>query len=391
MRWNKRTGKVFFGVEQGRIDGLAELVTEHPELLRTYLAASTIMHAAARGKNIEALEILVRAGVDVDIPDEYGTSSPLQDAATSESVETVEWLLKRGAYVDGISKGKGASPLASAARRGTLEIVQVLLEHGADVNASYELGKGPSRTKFNALRWAVANGREDIAELLRRHGARMPEEERVPTDTSPASLHEEILRHMQNHAGRVKELALAEVVPSDLDIAVHVISPTPERPSTLLFTTGMSERAMNVPEGAEAYRYAELFLELTPEWPLDDNGLEDERHRWPLCWLRKLARYPHEAGCWLSNYLVVSSEEPPQPIAPGTELCCMMLLHSTDLGELVAADGRRVNFYQVLPMYREERDFLLEQGVDAFAKLLLEHDVDTIIDTNRVNVARSDA
>jgi ankyrin repeat protein len=49
---------------------------------------------------------------------------------------------------------------------GSKEAVEVLLAHGADVNAK-DKGNG-----MTPLRLAVVNGRSDVVELLRQHGAK---------------------------------------------------------------------------------------------------------------------------------------------------------------------------------------------------------------------------
>jgi ankyrin repeat protein len=55
------------------------------------------------------------------------------------------------------------TPLHGAAGFGQAQMVAWLLEHGADVNALNYSDKTP-------LALALETGREDIANLLRRHG-----------------------------------------------------------------------------------------------------------------------------------------------------------------------------------------------------------------------------
>ena len=134
-------------------------------------------------------------------------------------------------------------------REGSAEIVQLLLDHGADVNAWYYLGEGESRQKFNALKWAVGNGHEEVAEILRRHGAVMPDAESAALDAKAASnASSEIVEYFGKNVGPVEELTLREIVPDSVSITVHVVPPTPGRDEITLFTTGMSDLPMNVPE-----------------------------------------------------------------------------------------------------------------------------------------------
>ena len=334
-----------------------------------------------------ALEMLAEAGLAIDQPDENGKTSPLEEAASHGQLEAVQWLLNHGASVEGIDRPPCSTPLIAATMEGKLDIARVLIDHGAGVNAWYSLGKGKSQTKFSALTWAMANGHVEIAELLRRHGAVLPTVE-SPSDEPPRGLREEIVENMSEHAGPVDALSLVEIVLSDIPIDIHVVRPTPERQSIILFTTGMSEVAMTVPEGSEAYRYAEAYIELPPHWPLTAKAMKDKSRSWPIELLRRVARYPHEHDMWLEEWRIISNGDPPESFAPDTELCCAMVLRMPDYGQMIAYDGRLVNFYQVLPMYREERDYCLEKGTEAFGRLLGNHNIDTQIDPRRVNVAK---
>ncbi|PTB78265.1 ankyrin, partial [Trichoderma longibrachiatum ATCC 18648] len=63
------------------------------------------------------------------------------------------------------ARSSRSDALAWAARTGTMATVKIALAYGADPNASQQRGE------FSALRWAVAQGHRDIAQLLIDHGA----------------------------------------------------------------------------------------------------------------------------------------------------------------------------------------------------------------------------
>lgn len=388
-RWERIAGKTSLALRRGEeVETLSAIIADHADMLACFLGSETLLHAAARGGNLSAVQMLIESGLDVDLPDKYGKTTPLCEAISGGSAAVVRWLLEHGARIEGIGEGACATPLVSAAMKGDLAIVQLVIDHGANVNAPYELGEGTSRTRFNALKWAVAKGHDEVAELLRRQGAVMPSEEPVVHETAAHDLHLEVLQHMRHHVGPVNRLALVEIVPSGLPpIAINVMPATADRNSLILFTTGMSEVAMNVPEDVDASPYAELYIELPANWPLSNEALEDDCYSWPIHWLRNLARQPHETNSWLGSCLVVSNGDPPEPLAPDTLLSCIMLLQTDDLGTLQTTDGRTIRFYQLLPMFREERDLLYAEGVDALADLLGQHNIDTAVDIKRINVA----
>src|SRR4051794_31433662 len=105
----------------------------------------------------------------------------------------------------------------------------------------------------------------------------------------PGEPHAEIIRHMESHQGPVHENAFLEIVRGDPSIAVHVIPPTDERPWMTLFTAGMSDKPMAVPEGYECYRFAELMIHLPPDWPISPEALQDPDHFWPVRMLKQIA------------------------------------------------------------------------------------------------------
>ena len=82
---------------------------------------------------------------------------------------------------------------------------------------------------------------------------------------------EAITHHFEKHVGRVGNV-FHELISDLVHVDVHVIDPTDERRFYTLFTTGMSDRPMTVPDAkAESCRYAELVLYLPQEWPVRES------------------------------------------------------------------------------------------------------------------------
>lgn len=198
--------------------------------------------------------------------------------------------------------------------------------------------------------------------------------------------HEDIIQHMERHYGPVQEQALIEIVPT-LEVAIHAVPARPERNPLILFTTGMSDRPQNVPAGADEYRYTELMARLPGDWPMDTQALRDENNFWPFRWLRQLAAYPHDHDTWLGGpYPIIANDEPPQPLAPKTKLSCLMLLREDEeAGTVSCQDGRQIALYSFSPLYTEERDLEMAQGINALFKALAAHDISMVIDPHRVN------
>ena len=204
---------------------------------------------------------------------------------------------------------------------------------------------------------------------------------------------DEIIRHVTKHIGPVEEDSLGEIVPASdvVSVTVNVVLPAPGRECITLFTTGMSDRPMTVPEGGEEYRYAELLMRLPPDWPLAKEAFDDANVFWPFEWLRNIAYYPHENETWLGGiHTIIANGEPPEPLAPNTELSCLLLLTDpSEAGQIRRSDGTVVNFYAVVPIHTEERDLEVRDGTARLLDLFEEQGVSSVVDVDRPSVAGS--
>jgi hypothetical protein len=290
--------------------------------------------------------------------------------------------LDHGAKIDNRGGTRGTT-LIGAVNSGSVELVKLLLARGAEVNATYD--KPPK----NALSHALMYGHEEIAKLLRAHGAIEPRSEPAK---KPVTLRDEIFSHVTKNIGPVQELELAEIVPGVVSVAIHVVPPAKGRKHITLFTTGMSDREMTVPRGDEEYRFAELLMQLPSDWPLTLEAFKDPNNYWPIEWISRIAHYPHEDDSWLGgSHAIIANEEPPERFAPNTGFTCMLLLtEDTKFGRLRTKSGRIINFYTMIPLYTEERDLERERGTPHLLRLFQKHEISTVVDIKRLNVAELD-
>lgn len=202
---------------------------------------------------------------------------------------------------------------------------------------------------------------------------------------------EQITGHIDAHVGRPANV-FHELVSELVHLDVHVVDPTPERDYYTLVTSGMSDRPMAVPEGAEEFRYAELLICLPPTWKLEQRDFKDEANFWPVRWLKMLARLPHEYDTWLAPGHTVPNGDPPRPFARNTGLCCALVadpvLFNAGFRRLYAGPEKTINFLALVPLYREEMDFKLRHGYEALAERLAEAGVTELLDVRRPNVCR---
>ena len=183
---------------------------------------------------------------------------------------------------------------------------------------------------------------------------------------------EAIAKHIEQHVGPPDQV-FHELVSDLVHIDVHVVAPAAGREYFTLVTSGMSERPMSVPVGMEELRYAELAIRLPPTWKLSQDDFKDEANYWPVRWLKILARFAHEYETWLGDGHTIPNGDPPEGFAPDTKLCCMMLVQtalSPEAFHTLELSDRRVHFYSLVPLYREETDFKLKHGSEAVVERL---------------------
>lgn len=182
-----------------------------------------------------------------------------------------------------------------------------------------------------------------------------------------------VTAHIARHVAPV-EMVFHEITSPDLHIDVHHVLPAAGRRFHTLVTSGMSERPMSTGEDAAEFRFAELAILLEPDWPMEHSRFSDENVYWPIRPLKTVARFPFEAETWVGMGHSIAASDPPEPMAPATELSSAILLPPLSLGEdfmsMPRADGATTYFWTIVPLYTEELALKIEKGADALMDAL---------------------
>ena len=117
------------------------------------------LHWAAWNGQVEAAQLLIAHGVDVDV-NSSGGLTPLMHAVERGQDRMVRLLVEAGADVSAKGDEVGITPLHLAARNDAQEAARVLVGADADVNAKNENGQTPLHIA------AVESGPEMVALLL---------------------------------------------------------------------------------------------------------------------------------------------------------------------------------------------------------------------------------
>jgi len=363
-------------IDRGDTACALDLLLRNPALLQHDYGVGTWLNRAAYVGHLEVIELLIALGCNVNAVGHLG-SFPLDDALLNGSSAVVQTILKHGA--DPNANRAVISAIAGNSKN-SLDFIQMMEQHGANLHAIY-LNEHTNKP-MNALSTAIAWGKQDVVDYLRSKGAVLPDEPIIAEAVE--SLDDEIVAYFTEHFGPVQAPSAIESVPVDPPVAVHVVPAAPERKQVTLFTTGMSDQPMKVPPGQEAYRHAELFIQLPFDWPWQE-ALQDMRVGWPVHWLRNIARYPHHNETWLGGPVTIfASGDPPEPVIPGMPFTSFLLLAERSFP---SHDGRTIQLYRLMPLFPEERELEMTQGIKALLRAFDRRHVRFVVDLDRPNVA----
>ncbi len=196
--------------------------------------------------------------------------------------------------------------------------------------------------------------------------------------------------HIERYIGKIA-FVLDEIDSDLVHVDVYVVAATPDRPYHCLVTSGMSEKAMPVPNGALDGKFAELVIGLPSDWPLTMEAWKDETNWWPFRLLKGLARYPHENKTWLYEGHSILWSDPPKPFAENTKMTSVVLLRprliSKDDQIIHVSKNKHIRLWGVFPFYQEEVDLKIRDGSDKLDELFDRNGVTELLDPNRPSVA----
>jgi uncharacterized protein len=141
---------------------LRALITQHVDVNAASADGTTALHWASYRDNLDAADLLIRAGARVDAANDLG-ATPLWIASRNGSAVMVRRLLQAGAHPN-VALLLGETPLMAASHSGNPDVVAQLIEKGASVNARGARGQ-------TALMWAVSEQHPGVVQVLLSHGA----------------------------------------------------------------------------------------------------------------------------------------------------------------------------------------------------------------------------
>ena len=174
-----------------------------------------------------------------------------------------------------------------------------------------------------------------------------------------------------------------ELVSPDIHCDIYIVPPTEKRNYYTLITVGMGAHIMDLPKELDSDELgrAELLICLPADWKVGENA---EEWFWPISLLKGLSRLPINGETWLGWGHTVDNGN---TFAENTELCGSLLIYPEDVEKgadsCTLPSGETVNFFEVVPIYREEMMYKRDNNT----QLLLEEmsEISHIVKPNREN------
>lgn len=197
--------------------------------------------------------------------------------------------------------------------------------------------------------------------------------------------YEEFIKHNFGNYDSI----LHEIVSTDINLDIIIIPPTKENNYYKLITMGMGAYKMNVPNELKKYELqrAELVLYLPPTWDIKSSN---EDNYWPIRCLKEIARLPIDNNTWLGYGHTVSNNKENTPYSRNTDFCSMILLQALNNKNIEPKLKivNKINFYQLFPLYKEELEYKINNGVDSLINLFSDEDIKPIVNIQRKNYCK---
>jgi hypothetical protein len=194
-----------------------------------------------------------------------------------------------------------------------------------------------------------------------------------------------------------------EIISDKVHLDILMFPPNEKRSNWTFVTSGMSDLPMNVPEDIEPrsdFELAELAIALPSDWfvrrpdgMIADEELSMPEKYWPIGLLKFIARLPHHFGSWVwESHTFVADGTPPEPYDSSTKMSGSILLPMIGWPEgkhlLTTSDGKKINFFSVVPLHADELTLKLNKGVEALANALDAAGVTDVLDAARPSSVR---
>lgn len=181
-----------------------------------------------------------------------------------------------------------------------------------------------------------------------------------------------IEEHIEQYFGEIRS-CFNEKKSDIIKLSINVIPPSRKKPYYTLVTSGMGAYVMNVPENLKEKKFerAELVMCLPPDWDFES---EDMDYFWPLHILDLISRLPIKKDAWLGWGHTIDYGTNFADNAPFSGVMLILSMFGKESCICDISDDERVNFYQVLPIFKKELEFKNKNGASELLGMFPDND-----------------
>jgi hypothetical protein len=213
---------------------------------------------------------------------------------------------------------------------------------------------------------------------------------KVADDNSDSSINL-IGSHLSKYFSDDDIVVMHEIVSDSIHIDIYIVMPNKERDYYILVTSGMSSYPMKVPDANKNECYLEIVTLLPSNWQLNSEAFKNEDNYWPIRKLKTLARYPHVNSTWFGYGHTITNGSQSESMSSNNSFVGIILLPSVTLPKEfmeIVTDKKKVRLYSMIPLYKEEMNFKIKNGVESLVNKFVKFGVSDMIDVDRKNTCK---
>jgi hypothetical protein len=223
-------------------------------------------------------------------------------------------------------------------------------------------------------------------QLIYDHTNQISDQEFIAPTFLKESEIKKIEKHIEDSIGK-NSIVFHEIISQIIHPDIYMIEPTPDKDFYTLVTVGMSALPMTCKNSDS--KYIELMISLPKTWKLSQDDLKDENNYWPIRMLKYLARFPFEHKTWLGYGHSIPNGNPASEFSTNCNFTGLLLLPSLifkNSWECKAGLFKKIHFYTLHPLYTNEMNYKIENGVDSMFDKFDENKLSEIVDINRKEI-----
>lgn len=205
--------------------------------------------------------------------------------------------------------------------------------------------------------------------------------------------YEDTINHMKQMFPNRETLVLHEIVSKTNHVDIHVMFPCSNEPYFVLFTTGMSDIDMNVPnrilQTNPNLNKCELVCFLPDTWSFDFVHDIDHYNFFPINNLINMAKFPFQNDTWLGHGHTIPNFGDYTKYTKKSKLSCALLLQLDDLPNVVINEYTEVGLLYLYHITKKETEYMLEYSLSKLMeKMDLQGHLDLVLNPRRKSRVR---